>query len=545
MIMIDPKEVSSHAATALERMDENQYNSDQPGSSFGVADYQGQDAVPPFLADPGQSQQPVPVPPGNTASSAFGAGTTDPHSPFYVGKPEVTAGQVLALNAQQMQGLREGQKNVNQAQVDATDAANKVAVAGAAQDKSAREHYGNQLFESTERDRLAENMFQADRDKLLREKQGVIKEQTDYANAIPTDLWGASGVNKIAGIIGLALGTLGGAATGGKNTALDAMNTLADQNIRRMKMHYDMLGDKVKGYDNTYAMLRQKLGDAHSAELGTRAVMLENFQNQLKIAEDNTVEPRAKAALAQTRAAAAQQSQTLQVEIAKLSDQQVVHAASVAAAVHSTDASHAEHRESMSMAGKGQPMLPGEINGLIAPENPNLRLSKADTDKIRSEQRGVGEVTDVVNHIKKLVASGGLKDQALRSQAEGELTAAIIKARDFSNRVGGNEGALIEKIAGSLSVGIKGWATSTLDQNLVMRQLNALNGAMTRGFVNGLITNGYQIDPAGRYAADLDKDDTADMGGNAIGKYAARDQPSTMTAEQRKTAPIPAYPGND
>lgn len=541
--MLTPQEVQSHATTALGQLPPGPYNTDMQLESKGTPAYGDPALVVPVTPDMnsplvqwGQTP-PQPDAPATASgtSSSFGAGPTDPNSPFYVGRPEVTPTDILALNKEQGAVLLKNQDRVNQAQLKAAQATAAADKAGAHFETQARNNYENELFSSAERDRLAQGIYEQDRDKLFAEKQTAIKEQTDYANSMPTDLWGASGVNKIAGIIGLALGSIGGAATGGKNMAVEAMNTLADQNMRRMKMHYDMLGDKVKGYDNTYAQLREKFGDAHAAELGTRIVMNEAFQNRLQEVAANTIDARAKANIQKTIADAAQQTQNLHAELYKVSAQQVDHAASVAAAVHSTDATHAEHRETIANT-KTEKGMEGEVNGFTAPANPGLRLSKAATDEVRKEQRGVAEVTDVVGKIKTLVQSGGWEDQAARNQAEGQLKAAIVKARKFSNRVSGSEGKLIDQIAGELDVGVKGWATGEIDKPLVIRLLTQLDTSMKNGFSKGLVANGYTVTPGSPY--DMGEESgpqTAPgmaLGDNPIGGLPLRGDTSSVKSAQ-------------
>lgn len=499
-----PEEIQAHGRALLAGMD-SPYNTSEatapPMQSVGTPAYAAQPEQQPVQLPP-----PVPPPPPNNAPQApinkekFGAGVTNENSPFYVKPPSLDPETMLALDAKERAGLRQGQHNVNDAQISAANARAQADMAQAGAENKVYDAHENETFASMERERLAKSMYDADVNHVFQEKQSAIQAQTDIANAMPTDLWGASGVNKIAGIIGLALGTLGGSSTGGQNSALQAMKSLADQNLRQMKMKYDMYGDKVKGLDSTYAQMRQKFGDDHSAELATRVVMNENFINNLKKADLSVIDKVAKANLQKTIADATQQNQNLGVELYKASANQVDHAASIGVQRYGIDAAHAEHDETI-RAGRvlAGASVPGEIYGMTAPSEPSLRLSKAATDKVREEQQGVKKIIMTVDNIKNKIVGGTLKDEASRNKLEADLKIALIEADGLSKRVGGSEGELVAQKAGSLSIGWKGFVTGRVDRVGLLQMINELKQTSEEALIGGMVANGYSVTPGGQY----------------------------------------------
>jgi hypothetical protein len=470
-------------------------------------------------------------------SRTYGAGPANPASPVYVPPPAINPVTVLRDQKKQM-GVLEDQRNRHVA--DATDAMTDVAIgqqAGAEQQSEIQGDLGDNLAASGAKDQHSQQMFHEDVGKLNKERQSITDEMSDFYQRQPTDLWGRAGVNKVSGIIGLFMGAL---SRDGHNPAMDALNTLVDQNLSQQKFNYQMLGDKVKMNDSLYARLRDKLGDDRAAELSARQVYLQEAQARLKAAESNTQSKTAKANLAAGIADLQLRQDALKEQSLNNAFDQVTKAANLGLTERGQTLTHAEHVESIGASREGKEAPPGEINGMTAPENAGLRLSKKQTDDVRAQQQGVAKIKLTVDKIRQTLQRDDWSDDVLKSRLEGSLKVAIIEADGLSKRVGGSEGELINQKAGNLALGVKGFFAKKISRAGLMKMFSDLHQESENAFTGGLVANGYTVTKGGMYdhASSASTDGQSDD--EIIANIGTR---GAMTPAQRQSATIPQYQG--
>jgi hypothetical protein len=128
----------------------------------------------------------------------------------------------------------------------------------------------------------------------------------------PDRWWGSkSTAEKALGIVGLVLGSFGGIANGGHNTAVDVMNKFIDRDIDAQKHNIGLKQHNAEATMSIYDQKLKQFGDQNAADMATRGQMLEQFklQTQAEALRSGSAMARAKA-----KAIAAQ----IQLEQAKI-----------------------------------------------------------------------------------------------------------------------------------------------------------------------------------------------------------------------------------
>lgn len=155
------------------------------------------------------------------------------------------------------------------------------------------------LAEERERQRIQEEEFEKQKKAELEEQQATVEAaetrekqlQEEYENFEFESLWEkqSGGQNALA-IIGLALGALGQAMSGGqiKNQALPIFMNSIDRNIELQTKELEKLGKNVDMASNIVAREYQKVGDMRVAQANARAVMLDGFNRKLEDVVQNT-----------------------------------------------------------------------------------------------------------------------------------------------------------------------------------------------------------------------------------------------------------------
>lgn len=495
-----------------------------------VNPYDLSEATPPPTSVPNMSVAPPVAPPPTTASNmpptdpveqasagvvapatgsrTYGAGPANPGSPYFVPHTAINPVDMVNNSNENIAGLtNDHDKHL----ADKMDAMTDVAMGQSAGADEASKIYtdqANSLAASNAHDRAAQIMHQQDAQKLFKENQSISQEMSDFYQRQPKDLWGRAGVNKVSGIIGLFMGAL---SRDGHNPAMDALNTLVDQNLTQQKFNYQMLGDKVKMNDNLYARLRDKLGDDRAAELSARQVYTQEALSRLHAVEQNTISKTGKANLAAGIAELQAKNDEYKLQLNEHYFTQTAKAAELGLTQRGQDLTHAEHVETINAAKQGQQGLPGEINGMTAPENPGLRLSKGQTDVVRAQQQGVAKIGLAVDNIKTTLKSNKWSDDVLKSKLEADLKVAMIEADNLSKRVGASEGELITQKAGALAVGYAGFFAKKVSRNELIRMFDNLHRESERAFTGGLVANGYTVTKGGMY----DRSSTASDSGQS------------------------------
>lgn len=115
----------------------------------------------------------------------------------------------------------------------------------------------------------------------------------------PKDIWGATGANKVSGILGLIMGTFGG-ITDGKNAAVERLDKMREQNLAQQKFEYEMLRGKANMQNNLYAMYRNKGLDDATSSASVHANFLDGIAAQAKTILHGTAPGKANADAAAT-----------------------------------------------------------------------------------------------------------------------------------------------------------------------------------------------------------------------------------------------------
>lgn len=434
---------------------------------------------------PGATQQDVQGAQGTATvhDPRFGPGAANPQSEYYVPPSGIDPVKMMNENNEQMKGLAETRQEHVDDQANAMSDAEKFTTEGAQQKANVMGDYADNLATSRATEQHAQDLYDQDAQKLAKEKQAVADEMSDFYQKQPKDLWGRAGVNKVSGIIGLFMGAL---SRDGHNPAMDALNTLVEQNLSQQKFNYEMLGNKAKMNDSLYAKLRDRLGDTKSAELTFRQVANQEALARMEAINANTISKTGKANLAAGIAELKQKQDDINIQIQEHSYAQAAQAAQLGLAERGQNLSHAEHSETLNQQRQSQETT---LNGYVFP--PDVHPDKALLQKLQEKQAGIGEVRTNIDMLKRIYSLPYTLDRAQEAaRIQEDLTTSIIHAKGLSPRVSGAEGKKVEAIIGPINQSWSGKAGHYFASKAASRQLDSFKDQQNRVFYGAVETLG-------------------------------------------------------
>lgn len=386
---------------------------------------------------------------------------------------------------------------------------------------------------------------------------GYNKEIQDHIANQPTDLWGRAGVNKVAGIIGLVLSGLGGGATGGKNMAVETLNTLVEQNLKQNEYKYEMLKGKVTAENQAYAQVRETSHDKAEAADRYRLLCLEQYKQQMQQAAGQfageKAQNQADMAIAQADIEAAKIHQKLMED----SNANFRAAASVGVAERGQNLQSIQLDAEMKGAARKE-ADEQYVPGWVMPEGKHIPASEA--EKLRLAQGGASQVQQIMSEMRKQARIGGAESVVSNTALAADLKQALIKQRMLSNRVSKDEGALLEQSISFLAAGktasfLQLFGAKTVEEALAKAQqrfAKSWETNLTKGY-------GYQPDQDNQFSksarGDFSDYDEADpsvggpqagaTGSDPLSGYQSRSQVQQAAAAARSRMQTPAYTGND
>lgn len=279
------------------------------------------------------------------------------------------------------------------------------------------------------------------------------KEIEDHVANQPTDLWGRAGVNKIAGIIGLALGGLGAGGTGGKNLVVDTLNQLVDQNLKQNEYKYDMLKGKLAQENTAYAQIRATSQDKAQAAERYRLLTLNAYESQMKAAASQFAGPKAKANLDATLAQIQAERAATEQKIYEPIGQAYRSAGELALQKRGQDLQSVQ-LEQATRAATAKASAEEYLPGATLPEGKHVPPGEA--QKLREQQGGAGQVQDTMSEMYHQALKGGVEAIINNETLKNDWKVAVIKQKDLSNRVSDAEAKTIEGMMSFLTTGSTG-----------------------------------------------------------------------------------------
>lgn len=251
-------------------------------------------APPPAPVDPNApppALAPIPetAPPGTMAAPIAGAGPIDPNVVGAVAQanepPAMNLHGAHRILANEQQSEHDERIDYDKAMAESKKAVvDQTAIAGkqaeAAQPLLQQDVVDQQAQLKATQDAQVKNNAIAN--KYAQDYGATMQAMQDKYNNQPTDVFGRAGVNKIAGGIGLLLGTLGGSANGGKNAGVERLNQLTQQKLAQDKYEYEMLGKRANMQTNLYAQMRQNGMDDIAATNAAAAIKTGIIASQIK-----------------------------------------------------------------------------------------------------------------------------------------------------------------------------------------------------------------------------------------------------------------------
>ena len=130
---------------------------------------------------------------------------------------------------------------------------------------------------------------------VIRERQQnlrteIFSNKQNYENAVnglgqfkydPYKVFPTAG-SKAAALIGIALGGIGAALTGGENEVFNYFNDVVNRELQRQKLEADNLAQQAGAFQNLYTMNRELLGDEQAAEKLTLSQIAKSYQLQIE-----------------------------------------------------------------------------------------------------------------------------------------------------------------------------------------------------------------------------------------------------------------------
>ena len=109
------------------------------------------------------------------------------------------------------------------------------------------------------------------------------KKLEDEAKINPNKYWEEKSTgSKIAATIGLALGAIGSAISGGENQALKILNNAIERDVDAQKNNYNMSRNKLTDKQNAFQLAMKEFGDQNTALLASKSSALGVAELKLK-----------------------------------------------------------------------------------------------------------------------------------------------------------------------------------------------------------------------------------------------------------------------
>lgn len=142
--------------------------------------------------------------------------------------------------------------------------------------------------------------YQAVRGEAQRKYDSLTRQYSD-AKIDPGQYWASRGTGeKMLAAIGLALGSF---SPDGINRSVGIINQAIDRDIDVQKANISKMGQAADQQGKLLGIMRQNFGDDSAALAATRATMLQQAQDQIKILETRAKDPQQRAQLAGMKAA--------------------------------------------------------------------------------------------------------------------------------------------------------------------------------------------------------------------------------------------------
>lgn len=503
-----------------------------------------------------QSDVPPPAPVQDGSQEPLHVTTVDPGrrvqtvDAFNVGRPEITAGDLAAEGDTTADTLLQHSDAATKAQKEANQKTAGVeqqiadAQAPIQDDRADMDGYLAQQAQG--------DMAQADVDakKHFDVLMGYNKEIQDHVANQPTDLWGRAGVNKVAGIIGLVLGGLGGGATGGKNLVVDTLNGLVDQNLKQNEYKYEMLKGKVTTENQAYAQVRATSHDKAEAADRFRLLSIEQTKQQLAQAAGAFAGPQAKA---RAQAADAQlDAQKVDLEHKIYSDRLANHRAAAEVGVQE----RAQNLQSIQLQAAEKAASQKTQDEQSVPfwdPTDKSHMTSGDATKLREQQGGAAQVQDVLSEMVTDAQLGGIAAVVANTQGLANLQIALIQQKSLSKRVTEAEANAMHAMTGFLATGNTAALLTAMGSNTVPEALFKAKQQFAQQHVTNLAI-GYGLKPSAdnpfvkaateKYSYATDGSEGGPAGGaSPLSQYKGPQElakEAAIAAQQRRTQMNPA-----
>lgn len=484
--MATPEEIQAHAAAV-------QGNGYAPPTSIAApvdapspvpvdAPVAANDMPPPVTDG---SQPPVPVTnvvPGQRVQTA---------AAFGIGPPAITAQHLTYEGDRTANDALLRSDKVTKEQKDAATEQAKVDTDIAEAQKPVEELHQRELAQQVADQEDAEMEAQENAKKHFDLLQNYNQEIQDHIANQPTDLWGRAGVNKIAGIIGLALGGLGGGATGGKNLVVDTLNSLVDQNLKQNEYKYEMLKGKVSTENQAYAQVRATSHDKQEAADRYKLLSLEQYKQQMTQAAGRFAGPQAKAHADAVIAQIDAQKNELDNKI------YMDRLATYRAAANVGIETRGQDLQSIQLQAeeKGRKDKENEqayVPGWTLPEG--KKIPPGETQAIREQQGGAAQVQDTLNEMYNEAKEGGIAAVIANKSGTARLQISLIQQMKLSKRVTEAEANTMKAMTGFLASGSAAELMTAMGSDTVPGALRKAQVQFAKMHVTNL-TQGYGYQP--------------------------------------------------
>ena len=392
--------------------------------------------IPPDMGAPGDAQDhPLPAEP-----VAPGIAQTIP--PPDAGAPMTIPG-----------AIREGQRVTNTG-TDTTQLATANAEKGVQSEADIEAQEANALAPTLDHQKAYADHFATFQERVIGQYQAAYqKREQDYAttqhelDAVraqmhPTDIFGAAGVDRVWGTIGMILGAIGG-ANDGRNAGVERLDEMAKMRTNQLQQEANLIGKKGEMQENMFSIARQKLGDDQGAYLATYQAQLEAVKAEVQQVSNNFRGKRSAAKAQQTIAA-------LDMKLAEVhlaaGQWNANHALNGATAFGQQETQRAAMSLSQQAAQRDVLQLEG-FQGAVA----------KDTHKDLAKEVGGARATiQLLDGLRDILEDGGATPENIRSMMVDQ--ALLIKAaKDYMNT-----GAVIDKTERSVIEALASGKTENL-----------------------------------------------------------------------------------
>lgn len=340
--------------------------------------------------------------------------------------------------------------------------------------------------------------YDADVSAIQAQKQQVVNDGRAKIDQMKSDIRGASVDpnnwyknrdgstdygRKVGAALAVAFGQLGASMTGGRNTALDIINSAMDKDIQAQADAIAGARHDIDTEESSLAQRRADFGDMETAKLAEKSRMLEHFATQVEQVTASTSNERANANAQQTLAAVRQQQAGIEDQIIQRNlagAQQSIAARTSIQASRESNAIQREHLEVARLAA-GAKSGQGQIPGLVGRPVDQQAITKAAEVKASADN-----MRSLVDEARKLYAEHGHESWGkVKERYDAIHTQLQLSAKELNKlgAISGTDASMMDKIVGNPNTWLKTNSDARLDSILDI---------INKGAKSSLSAYGYQ-----------------------------------------------------